>query len=435
MKKKEFVSSVVSLSLSMLIIQAASMGFSVYVSSRLGAVQMGAYHLIMSVYSFALTAAFSGVPSAAARLVSEASTQKEKHSYVKSCLKIGACFGLASGCVAFLAAEKICARMLKVPEAAQCVRILALSLPFSSLSAAVRGYFTGIRRVSCITVGRMTEDFSFMFTITVLMKIYGTVGTGIKILSVATAVSAVCAFTADLAMYGANAKNARDKCGTARAVLRISAPIGAGSYLRSLLVTAENLLIPSALAKHGSASPMASYGTVKAMALPVITFPYVFLQSFTSLLMPEISSRNARNCKNGVDRAAAVSLKFTLAFSAVTSGVLLIFGKRLGLALYGDASVGKHITALALLAVPMYIDTVTDSILKGLDCQVYCLKINIIDSALRVPMIYFLLPHTGIGGYIAVLYVSELINLAFSMKKLISERKQKSTCTIRKHML
>lgn len=426
MKKKEFVSSVISLSLSMLVIQVASMGFSVYVSSRLGAVQMGRYHLVMSVYSFALTVAFSGVPPAAARLVSEASSEKEKRAYMNGCLKIGVLFGLISGITVLLVSKKICVYMLKAPETAGCVRILALSFPFSSVSAAIRGYFTGIRKVSSITLGRMTEDFSFMLTATLLLKIYGTNNTGVEILSVSTAVSAIFAFAADFAMYYSERKCVVSGKGKIKPVLRISAPIGAGSYLRSFLVTTENLLIPAALRKHGVSNPMAGYGTVKAMALPVITFPYVFLQSFTSLLMPEISSRSAKSGRRSVERATSVSLKFTLAFSVTAAVFFLIFGKKLGFALYGDENSGKYITALSLLAVPMYIDSVTDSILKGLDKQVYCLKINIIDSALRVPVIYFLLPHTGIYGYIAVLYGSELINLTLSMKKLISKENKKT---------
>lgn len=426
MKKKEFVSSVVSLSLSMLVIQTASMGFSVYISSRLGAEQMGLYHLAMSVYSFALTVAFSGVPQAVTRLVSEANLKKERYASTKSCLCIGCFFGIASGMVVALLAEKICVHILKAPEATIPLRILAFSLPFSSFSAVIRGYFTGIRKVSCITVGKMAEDFSFMLAVILLMKLLGTYNTGIKILSVATAVSSICAVITDFTMYKIEMNGLVKKNKTEnhlKTVLRISAPIGAGSYLRSLLVAMENLLIPSALAKYGVSNPLASYGTIKAMALPIITFPYVFLQSFTSLLMPEISSRNTNGNKKSVKRASSLSIKFTLAFSVSIAIVFLIFGQKLGLIFYGSAEVGKYISALSLLAVPMYIDSVTDSILKGLDFQVYCLKINIIDSALRIPAIYLLLPQLGIYGYIAILYGSELINLALSMKKLIFQRK------------
>ncbi len=421
MKKKEFMAGVASLTLSMLIIQSSSMGFSVYVSSKLGAAQMGLFHLIMSVYGFAVTVATSGMPLAATRLVSEASTRSTSRSVLKKCLGLCLVFGVLSCAFIFAFADKISTHMLHEPRTAAPLRILAISLPFVAVSGVVRGYFIGIQKVACITVSRMTEEFSSMFIVLTLMKILGTQQVGAFILVIAAAGSAVLACICDIAMYALAIRRYNHHINQSqclRSVLAISMPVAAGSYLRSGLVATENLLIPSALGRSGTVNALAQYGTVKAMAMPVITFPYVFLQSFTSLLVPEISGRHAKESKKSVRRAATVSLKYTLVFALIIAAALLIFGRRLAYTLYGEAQAGAYITALALLTIPMYIDSVTDGLLKGLNQQVYSLKINIIDSALRVPIIYMLLPHTGIYGYIAVLYGSELINLCMSFQRL-----------------
>lgn len=421
MKKKEFMAGVASLTLSMLIIQSSSMGFSVYVSSKLGAAQMGLFHLIMSVYGFAVTVATSGVPLAATRLVSESSSRSASGSVVKKCLGLCLVFGVLSCVVIFAFADKISTYMLQEPRTAAPLRILAISLPFVAVSGVVRGYFIGIQKVSCITVSRMTEEFSSMFIVLTLMKILGTQQVGALILVIGAAGSAVLACICDIAMYALAIRRHNPYINQPRglrSVLAISMPVAAGSYLRSGLVAAENLLIPSALGKSGTVNALAQYGTVKAMAMPVITFPYVFLQSFTSLLVPEISGRHAKESKKSVRRAAATSLKYTFVFASIIATALLIFGRRLAYTLYGEAQAGAYITALALLTIPMYIDSVTDGLLKGLNQQVYSLKINIVDSALRVPIIYMLLPYTGIYGYIAVLYGSELINLSMSFRRL-----------------
>ncbi len=421
MKKKEFVSGVISLSLSMLIIQSASMGFSVYVSSRLGAAQMGLFHLLMSVYSFAITVAVSGVPLAATRLVSEAKSRSASVEVLKKCLGLCLFFGVVSCLMLYAFSDKIAHSMLKDSRCASPLKILAISLPFISASAVIRGYFTGIQKVACITVSRMAEEFSSMFIVITLMRLFGTEQTGAYILTLSAAASSVIACMFDIAMYALAASRYRSRLvshGKMGDVLSISVPVGLGSYLRSGLVAAENLLIPTALAKSGTVNALARYGTVKAMAMPVITFPYVFLQSFTSLLVPEISGRNARESRKSVIRAARTSLHCTLIFASAIALFLLIFGRSLGEGLYKNESSGMYITALALLAIPMYIDSVTDGLLKGLNQQVYSLKINILDSALRVPVIYLLLPYTGIYGYIAVLYGSELLNLALSARRL-----------------
>lgn len=420
MRKKEFVTGVASLTLSMLVIQSSSMGFSVYVSSRLGAAQMGFFHLIMSVYAFAVTVAISGVPLAATRLVSESVSRSASVHILKKCLGLCLMFGVTACLVVFAFSDKISTHLLHEPQAAQPLKILAISLPFVSVSSVIRGYFTGIQKVTCITVSRMTEEFSSMFIVLALMKIFGTQQTGAFVLVTGIASSAVIACVCDIAMYAYAAGRSSHSIGDGRlrSVLAISMPVAAGSYLRSGLVAAENLLIPSALTKFGAVNALASYGTVKAMAMPVITFPYVFLQSFTSLLVPEISGRQAKESKKSVQRAAYISLKYTLVFAIAIAAFLMLFGRRLGTALYGEAQSGYYITALALLTIPMYVDSITDGLLKGLNEQVYSLKINIIDSALRVPVIYLLLPHTGIYGYIAVLYGSELLNLTLSIRRL-----------------
>jgi len=420
MKKKEFLSGVISLTLSMLIIQSSSMAFSVYVSGKAGAQQMGLFHLIMSVYSFAATVAISGIPLAATRLVSELKMGRSGRNILKKCIMLSVFFGGLSLCVLFLFSHQISVHLLKNENASLPLRILALSLPFMATSAAIRGYFTGLQKVACITAGKMTEEFSSMLITIFLMRLFGIKDNACTILTIGITSSSVITFLCDVTMCACLNKKQRSisEHTPLRSVFAISAPVAAGTYMRSGLTAAENLIIPAALTKSGASNALAQYGTIKGMAMPVITFPYVFLQSFISLLVPEISGRRAKQSKKSVNRAAALALKGTLIFGIFVASVLLVFGKKLGFSLYNDFSSGEYITALALLAVPMYVDSVTDGLLKGLNEQVYSLKINIADSLFRLPVIWLLLPHTGIYGYIAVMYISELINLTMSFLRL-----------------
>lgn len=420
MRKKEFLTGVVSLSLAMLIVQSTSMGFSVYISSKLGAEEMGLFHLIMSVFSFAVTVATSGIPLASTRLVSEEKSVGVRKSILRKCVILSLGFSFFASFVLVGFAPKIATHLIKMPRTQTHIKILGACLPFIAVSGAVRGYFIGIQKVSMITVSKMAEEFSSIFIMLVLFKLPSTRFSGALIPVIATSVSSAFACLCDSVMYKISTSKYKtvSKGVGFSPILSISLPVGAGSYLRSGLTSTENLIIPASLSKYGSSNGLAGYGMVKAMAMPVIMFPYVFLQSFTSLLVPEVSSRKANIGKKSVYRVSLKSLKFTLVFSSAIAVTLLIFGRKLALSLYGDLNAGYYITALALLAIPMYIDTVTDSLLKGLNEQVYSLKINIVDSILRVPLIYFILPYTGVYGYIGVLYVSEILNLTMSMRRL-----------------
>ena len=67
----------------------------------------------------------------------------------------------------------------------------------------------------------------------------------------------------------------------------------------------------------------------------------------------------------------------------------------------------------------MYLDSVVDGILKGLNEQTSYLIFNIIDSVIRVALTYILLPMLGIKGIIIVIIVSELLNTVMSIARLI----------------
>ena len=70
--------------------------------------------------------------------------------------------------------------------------------------------------------------------------------------------------------------------------------------------------------------------------------------------------------------------------------------------------------------VPLsYLDNVVDGMLKGLNQQVQYLTYNIIDSVLRVVLIFFLLPVMGIKGLIIVMFISAILNTSLSLARLI----------------
>ena len=67
----------------------------------------------------------------------------------------------------------------------------------------------------------------------------------------------------------------------------------------------------------------------------------------------------------------------------------------------------------------MYTDSVTDAVLKGMGEQFYAMKVNIADACISVVLVYFLVPIYGVYGYIATIYIAEIINASLSVFKMI----------------
>ena len=73
---------------------------------------------------------------------------------------------------------------------------------------------------------------------------------------------------------------------------------------------------------------------------------------------------------------------------------------------------------LALLMPVMYMDHITDGMLRGLGEHLYCMRVNIVDSLISTALIYLVLPVWGLYGYIAILYLSEIFNFSLSIRRL-----------------
>ena len=100
-----------------------------------------------------------------------------------------------------------------------------------------------------------------------------------------------------------------------------------------------------------------------------------------------------------------------------------VCSKEFGDVLYSGTDAGRFIFILAPLMPLMYLDTVTDSLLKGMGEQIYTMNVNIADAAVSAILVRLLVPKFGIFGYIAVLYIAEIFNFAMSAARLMKRCK------------
>lgn len=82
-KAKLFLINVVILTATAILMQTIGISFSVYISNKIGAESVGLFGLIMSVYSFAITLATSGINLASTRIVSEEIAKDKKMVLLK----------------------------------------------------------------------------------------------------------------------------------------------------------------------------------------------------------------------------------------------------------------------------------------------------------------------------------------------------------------
>lgn len=406
------------------------LGFGVYLSGKMGAEGMGLFQLIATVYGLASTFATSGIYLTVTRLVAEevaANNYAGADDAMRKCMRYGLGVSLLASIALFFGADMVGRYWLGDIRTVLSLRILAFALPFMAFSSSLRGYFFALRMAGKSSSGQIVEQLAHMavaISAFTLLIPDGDLTWACAAASLGCLGGELISFLFSLALYLRDRARRRfiktSSPDITKRMLRITVPVALSTYLKSTLRTIENLLIPLGFRKYGASgsSALAQYGMTEAMVMPVLTFPAAFLTSFSSLLVPEIAEARAVGDQARISRIAAKVLRYTLLFSAGMTGIFVFFPQELGLAIYRDNSVGSMLGLLAPLTPLMYLDNVADAMLKGLDEQVSVLRYSILDSAMSICMLWFLLPLYGVNGYIVVMFASTFLNSTLSLGRL-----------------
>lgn len=433
-----------------LLMRAVSVAFNVFVTGKLGADGMGLLTLVSSAYGFAVTFATSGISLAVTRMTAETvltapdAMKSRRLGYVmRTAVVYCLVFGVVGGSVLFFGADYIGGVLLGDARTVRCLRLLSFTLPLTALTSALSGYFNACRRVY---KNALSDFCGQVLKITVTAAgLMLFLPSGLEYLLIAVfgggAVAEAVSFFVSFALYlhdrrrhygsahadggdaGGMTELSADTAGAAaRSLTGAALPVALSSYLRSGLVTVEHILIPKALRLYGSGytESLASYGTLHGMVMPVIMFPYAVIGPFSSLLVPELSESRARGQHARIRHIADAVFRTTLIFAVGIAGLMIAFSRELGLSLYGSEEAGRYIRMIAPVIPIMYLDTAVDSMLKGLGEQLFCMRVNIIDSALSVCLVWLLVPRLGIMGYAATIVISEIFNASLSIWRLLT---------------
>lgn len=438
---KQFVKNAFLLSFVNIILRGISVSFNAYVNNKIGSESMGLFTLVMSIYGFVLTLALSCVNLGAVRITSEksallsgADSRSWKFSMrgvIRSTCTYSMIFSVTTAVLLFLFAEPVAVYLLKDTRTIKSLKILSVSLPAISLSSAISGYFTGLRKVSKNAVTAISEQFvKIIVTSTALVMISpGNVETACMAVVGGAAFGEAWSLILNLIMYFTDSgRPAGERLGSAKIRLTtklkevsdISLPSAVGAYARQGLTTLEHIAIPEGLKKSGLSvsEALSSYGLLQGIAFPLVMFPYAVIGSFTSLLIPEIAEQKELGKYSEIKNLTEKVYKYSAYFSIFACGIFVNYAGELGQMVYNSEEAIIYTVLLGLLVPFMYLDTAVDSILKGIGEQVYVMKINILDAAAGLILVLILTPAMGIYGYILTVWICEVGNLLASIHKI-----------------
>lgn len=431
MKGRRLLINTVFLTATSLLLRSVGLVFQVFLSNRMGAAGIGLFYLVLSVNGFAATVAISGARFATTRIISEELGRGRFSAVgaaVKRCLGYGVTFGVLASFALYFSSGIIGERIIGDTRTVLALRILSVSLPFLSAGAVLSGYFVGVCRVGSSAIGAVSEQF-FKISISVLllgMAPEGNVEMMCAAVVCGNAAGEILSFFVMLILYvrdrrihGEKRVSELPERLTGR-IFSIAMPLALSAYIRTALSTIQNVLVPKGLHRSGQSAEAAlsGYGTIQGMVFPIITFPAVLFSSVSELIVPELTEEQVRGQSSRVSDTANLLLRMCFLFSAGVMGALVCFSDELGEVIYKSARVGEYIRMLSFLMPIMYMDTVTDGMLRGLGQHMYSMGVNIVDSLLSTALLWLLLPKYAIYGYLFILYASEIFNFYLSLRRL-----------------
>lgn len=405
------------------------MVFNLYISNKIGSEAIGVFSLVMSVYSFAITIATSGLSLACTYIVSE---QFAKNNFingfkaVKSCFIFSIFLGVGSSFLVLLFSNVISATFLKSMVSSKPLYLVAIGLPFISISSVLNGYFSAVRKGYKSAFSNVFELIVKIFATIILLNFYAkqNVESICSCLILADVISEICScfllfilFKKDKLKY---TKRAITDITFKRSILKITFPVSITNYIRSGLSTLKQFIIPNRLLLFGIPYSLAlsEYGKVNGMTMSVLLFPNVFITSFSGLLIPEYASLSSKQYKKRILDVSQKVFLTTSIFSILVSLIFFLFSNQISLLVFHNLDCAKYIKILSPLILFMYPDNILDSMLKGLNKQINVMICNILDLLLTISILYWLLPVLGITGYLLAITISEIFNFSVSYYQL-----------------
>ena len=416
------------------LLRLAGMGLRIYLANALGGEGMGLYQLVLAVYALFVTLATAGVSVAATRLMAEelARGRAQARGMLVRLAGTGLLLGAAAMAAQYGLAGAAARWWLGDVRAAGALRVSAFGMPWMALSAVLRGFFIARRRVEPNVLSQLVEQSVRIGIIWYALE-WGSaqdVSTRCTAVLAATAVSeAVSAcilllFYRGEAVRAFGAEKARRPADPARRLWEILWPVEGGRCLASALHTAENMLVPACLTvclldAGGRSAAVAQYGSLKGMALPLLTFPFGLLGSLSVLLMPEITQAHIRGERARLGCLLDRMLRLTGCFSALAGALFWVWGEPLALLLYHSREAGFYLRVLGPAMPLMYLESMVDGAMKGMGEQKAVFRYSLWDAVLRIAGVLFLLPRWGMKGFLWVILLSSAYTCQMNTARLL----------------
>ncbi len=415
-----FMSGVLLLSLSTVIVKIIGLAFKIPMLSFLGAEGMGYFNSAYEIYALLCVISTAGLPVALSMLISTArandDARRVRRIYRSARLILGVFGACGTALMIFFSHEL--AEFIGNSEAYLSMMAIAPALLLVCLSSAIRGYCQGFEYMVPTALSQLIEAlgklvFGIIFSVVAISKghpIWVVAAFAVFGISVGSFASLLYLWVAKNLKRPERSLSTLLPCGDERErsfigeLISIALPITLGSALLGLTRIIDMALIMRKLQELGAsvAESNTVYGSYTTLAIPVFSLIPALITPISMALVPQLSAFAHKGDIEGEQTVIDNSVRLTVLLSMPASFGLTLFSRPILELLFAGQTEAIDISAplLAILGSAVIFSclvTTTNAILQSY--RHVCLPIVSMSIGVLVKLVstYFLLGMENVG--------------------------------------
>lgn len=421
-KKQGILRGTLILTIAGLISRIFGFFYRIFLSRTFGAEGIGLYQLIFPVFTICFSITTAGIETAISRTVANRSSLHKEKESMKILISGILCSLILSFLCIFIIIRNsyfIANVLLGDPRCEPLLKILVLTLPFSSIHNCIAGYYYGKKQSKIPALCQLIEQ---TFRISIVFILYCILTQKELSFPLSIAVIGLILGDAASAFFAAIFFHKKETVDcfsikitslffSSKELLTLAFPLTINRLMINVLQSIEAVSIPAQLEIFccDSSKALSTYGVLNGMALPCILFPSAITTSAAAMIMPTVAEIQATGSRLEIIRITKKSCGLCFLLGLFCCFCFLISGRWIGTTLFHNETAGSFIITLAWICPFLYTNTAFQSVINGLGKTKLTLFVNMTGLAIRIISVYLLIPQFGIKGYLWGLLVSQLV--------------------------
>ncbi len=412
-----------------LIIQLSGSIYRIWLARKIGPESLGIMQMVYPVYRLLSGMATLGLPMALTKWVSEYLGSKEYpeiislREWAARIVLIGA---VIAGIFLIIFTPFLSQFIFTDPRVREALLVIALAIPFSSLSAIYRGYFQGFSNTAPTAVSEITEQFSEVGVTCLLVSVVApflSFSTYTYPLVGLTFGEIVCLITLFFFLKRQNIIKSGNSAAIPKPeIFGYSWPLLFNQIVTAASLASEGVIIPLMLIRAGYSTQISTglFGQLTGMAEPVAYFPLILMSPLASVLSPQISATFKSGSLYKIRRKISRFYLISAVICLVGYLAILLSAAPLARFLYGE-SVAVPIRLIKILVVGLPftgISILNITMLAAVGATDKILYLSLWVAGLKAFLIYSLTPIFGIYGSAWAINIIQIFIGMASLKEL-----------------